>query len=143
MGEAEKAIALAPYFAPSHFVVAETLNECGKPDKAIEIAKTAMRLDPMEGDLYEGQIGLAYFNKRRFKEAVPVLTKFLNAYPGIVGFRPVLVVSYIELGMMEQARAQVAEILRRSPKYSLEKGIFKGAPRSDPFIADLRKAGLK
>ena len=97
----------------------------------------------MDADIYEGQIGFAYVVGKRFREAVLVLTKFFKAYPGTVGMRPLLVVSYVELGMMEQARTQAAEILRQSPQFSLETEALKAAPPSDAFIADLRKAGLK
>ena len=44
--------------------------------------------------------------------------------------------------MMEQAKAQVAEVLRLSPQYSLEEGMFKEIPSWSPLISDLLKAGL-
>jgi hypothetical protein len=44
---------------------------------------------------------------------------------------------------MEQAHAEAAEVMRLNPQYSLEAGPFRGLPPSDPFISDLRKAGVK
>jgi predicted Zn-dependent protease len=123
-------------------LAAETLTLEGKPNEAIEIAKVGMRLDPVNGEWSELQIGIAYAYMRRFREAVPLLTRFLNDNPRSLGVRTVLVVCYVELGMMEQAKAQGAEVLRRNPQYSLEEGYFKEFPSWSPWISDLRKAGL-
>jgi hypothetical protein len=61
---------------------------------------------------------------------------------GIIGMRPLLVNYHVELGIMEQARAQLAEILRQSGHYTLAKGGFGGAPSSSSWVSDLRRAGL-
>ena len=58
-----------------------------------------------------------------------------------------LAVVYSELGREEEARAEVAEILRLNPKYSLE--VWRQiAPYKDPAVlermfAALHRAGLK
>jgi hypothetical protein len=46
-------MALAPYLATTYYFVAETLNFSGKPAKAMESARRAMRLEPVNADLYE------------------------------------------------------------------------------------------
>ena len=56
-------------------------------------------------------------------------------------------VKYSELDREEEARAEVAEVLRINPKYSLE-GVRQRLPFKDPvqlecILAALRKAGLK
>ena len=45
--------------------------------------------------------------------------------------------------MMEQARAEAAKVMKSSPGFSLEAGLFKGLEPQDRLISDLRKAGLK
>jgi adenylate cyclase len=141
IAEIHRAIALAPNFASTYFLAAETLSVSGKPNEALEIAQKAMRLDPKNSDWYLMQVGLAYLRMGRSKEAVPVLERFLVSYPNHVGGTTILTAAYVESGMTEQAHAEAAEVLRLSPKFSLEAARFKG--QSNRFISDLRKAGLK
>jgi len=54
---------------------------------------------------------------------------------------------YAELGRLEEARAEVAEVLRLNPNLSLE-GLKQTVPFKDPadlerFLDGWRKAGLK
>ena len=142
IAEAERAIELGPFDAEAHFLAAETLTLEGKPNEAIEIAKVGMRLDPVNAKWSELQIAVAYAFMRRFREAIPLLTRFLNDNPRVLGARVVLVFCYVELGIMDQAKAQAAEVLRRNPQYSLEEGFSKEFPSWSPWISDLRKAGL-
>jgi hypothetical protein len=44
---------------------------------------------------------------------------------------------------MEQARAEAAEVMKISPKFSLETGIFSNIDRQGRLISDLRQTGLK
>ena len=67
--------------------------------------------------------------------------------PNILSAHLTLAAVYSELGKEAEARAEVAEVLRLNPNFSLE--VHKqGAPIKDPamlerHIAALRKAGLK
>ncbi len=66
--------------------------------------------------------------------------KFMWAHLG-------LAVSYSELGRGEEARAEIAEVLKIHPQFSLE-GMRQRWPYKDPTdlersLAALRKAGLK
>jgi class 3 adenylate cyclase len=67
----------------------------------------------------------------------------LLAFPGIIPWRLDLIICYVQLGMMDHAREQAAEVMRQRPQFSLESGFFKPAQPSYPSIADLRKAELK
>lgn len=58
-----------------------------------------------------------------------------------------LAVDYLELGHDDAARAEVAEVLRLDPKFSVETIFPTGSlqskvPNIDRFDGDLRKAGL-
>jgi adenylate cyclase len=58
-----------------------------------------------------------------------------------------LAACYAEVGRLEEARAEVAEVLRLNPNYSLE-WVRQNMPYKDPammerHLAALRKAGLK
>jgi adenylate cyclase len=141
IAEIHRAIAIAPNLASTYFLAAETLSVSGKPGEALEIAQKAMRLDPKNSDWYLMQVGLAYLCMGRSQDAVLVLKKFLVSYPNHVGGSTMLIAAYVESGMTEQAHAEAAEVKRLNPQFSLEVGDFKG--RSNRFIYDLRKAGLK
>lgn len=117
--ESERAIALAPNLATTHFLMAETLSLSGKPAEAIEIAHKGMRLDPINQDWYLMQVGAAYLNMDRAEDAIPVLQKFVIAYPGHVGGRFLLVAAYVLAGKNQQTQAQASELIRQSPQFSL------------------------
>jgi adenylate cyclase len=58
-----------------------------------------------------------------------------------------LAASYSELGREEEARAEIAEVVKMNPQFSLE-GMRQRWPYKDPadlerYLAALRKAGLK
>jgi adenylate cyclase len=94
------------------------------------------------------EIGVAYYNLGRPREAVAVLEQFVHSYPGFMWARYFLAGAYVESGMMQQAHAQAAQIMSFSPDFSLEAGPFTTVSHSDNlisehFIADLRSAGLK
>jgi adenylate cyclase len=151
VAETDRGIALAPNEAGNYFCLssgnsdwaADTLNWSGRPAEAIDISEKAMRRDPRNSDFHLLPIGFAYYILGRPAEAVPALKRFIDSYPGFVSARWILAASYVELGMMKEARAEAAELMRFSPHFSLEGGLFKGANPPEHLISDLRKAGLK
>jgi len=81
----------------------------------------------------------------RFPEALDALRRSNQNDPMV---HLSLVWIYSRLGHAREERAEVAEVMRLSPHFSLE--IYKQSvpfnwndPRYQPFIAELRKAGLK
>jgi adenylate cyclase len=122
---------------------ADTLNWSGKPAEALEIAENALRHDPGNRDFHLAEIGFAYYKLGHPAEAIPVLKRFTEAYPGFVDARCVLTASYIETGMVKQAHAEAAQIMTFSPHFSLEAGLFKDVGPQDRLVSDLRAAGLK
>ena len=84
----------------------------------------------------------------RYEEARCSLDSvILSRYPNILPVHLTLAAVYSELGQAAEARAEVAEVLRLNPKFSLE--VHKQRmPIKDPVvlerhIAALRKGGLK
>ena len=67
--------------------------------------------------------------------------------PDFLGTHGNLAVIYSELDREEEARAEVAEVLRLSPNYSLEglrqRLFYKDPAEAERYLAALRKAGLK
>jgi hypothetical protein len=71
----------------------------------------------------------------------------LARYPNIRGAHLTLAAVYSELGQTAEAQAEVAEVLRLNPKFSLEahrlRMPIKNPAMLERHIAALRKAGLK
>jgi TolB-like protein/class 3 adenylate cyclase len=151
VAETDRGIALNPNEAGNYFCLssgnsdwaADTLNWSGKPTEAIDISEKAMRRDPRNSDFHLLPIGVAYYILGRPAEAVPLLRRFIDSYPGFVGARVILTASDVELGRTQEAHLEATNLMRMSPDFSLEGGLFKGANQPVRLISDLRKAGLK
>jgi adenylate cyclase len=147
VAETNRGITLAPNEAGNNYCLAsgnsdwaaETMNWSGRPADGLEIAEKAMRRDPANGDFHLMAIGMAYYQMGRPAEAIPALQRFTEAYPFFGEAREFLAASYAEAGMIKEARAEAAELMKFSPEFSLVGGSFK----TDRLISDLRKAGLK
>jgi adenylate cyclase len=153
IADAERAIALDPNSASGYFLLAQDQGFAGKPEDAIESANKAMRLDPRNRDLYLVTVAWSYNLMGRYAEAVPLLKRHQARYPNQIAAHYNLAVAYVELGRMDEARAEVAELLRISPQLTLEgfkraeeHGVgypLKDRAVADRELADVGRAGLK
>jgi TolB-like protein/DNA-binding winged helix-turn-helix (wHTH) protein/Flp pilus assembly protein TadD len=144
--EMKRAVALSPNDALNYAVLAEMLSCVGRSEEALEAAAQALRLKPLIPDGHLANVGIAYAVAGRYEEAQAPLQRFLSRY----NWLPVhltLAAVYSELGRDAEAHAEMVEVLRLNPKFSLE--VHKQRmPIKDPIvlerqIAALRKAGLK
>jgi len=145
VAEGERAIILAPNWADGHVWLAQILILAGRPADAIGLVEKAMRLNPQYPAWYSGTLGWAYRFTRRYEEAITVLKQTLAGNPNDLGAHMNLAATYSELDRMEEARAEVAEMLRISPNFSLEV-LRRINAQKDPVLAErsieaLRKAG--
>jgi adenylate cyclase len=126
----------------------------GKSKGAIEPLNEAMRLDPGNRVFYFAELVWAYTLMRRYAEAVPLLKRHLAQYPNSLGGHEDLTMAYVELGRLDEARAEVAEVMRLNPQLTLEgerrareHGVasipLKDRALAERLLADLGKAGLK
>src|SRR5262249_50406910 len=147
IAEGEQAIVLDPNFAWGYALLAEILTFVGRPEEALGLAEKTMRLDPQAAAFYSFQVGHAYRLMGRYGEALTAFKRVLTGNLNPPATHRHLAVIYSELGREAEARAEAAEVLRRSPNFSLED--FKHRlPYEDPvaverYLAGLRKAGLK
>jgi adenylate cyclase len=141
---AERAIALNPNFAD--YRVAQVFYSVGQPTKAIEIAKTQMRLDPFHPHFAPLIAGIAYYLLKEYSEAQRWLREATGRAPNHQYGHAFLAATLAQLGRVEDARAEVAEVLRVNPKYTIgtqkHVSILKRAEDSDHLVDGLRKAGL-
>jgi predicted Zn-dependent protease len=119
------------------------MNWSGRPAEALKIEEEATRRDPRNRDFHLMEMGIAYYRLGRPAEALPILRRFDDSYPDFVDAQLFLTASYAQSGMMEEAHAEAAKLMKSSPGFSLEEGLFKGLDPQDRLISDLRKAGLK
>ena len=122
------------------------LRHAGRAEEAVEAMKKAMRLNPRYPPLYQNRLGFAYCAVGRYEEAMIAQKGALSRNPNLLPSHLCLAACYSMAGRAEEARAQVKEVLRLSPNYSLE--AVGAAPWKNPadgkaMIDALRKAGLK
>jgi tetratricopeptide (TPR) repeat protein len=149
LAEMERAVALGPTEAGTYAALAEVLSRMGRSEEALEAAIRALRLKPEAdvADVHLAHVGSAYAVVGRYEEARASLQRSLSRYPNFLPAHLMLAVVYSELGQAAEVRAEVAEVLRLNPNFSLE--VYgQREPIKDPavlerHIAALRKAGLK
>ncbi len=148
LSEAQRGVALDPNSAFGYEALSIIMNNTRKRAEAIDLAEKAMRLDPRIHDRYLWLEGSSYTQMGRYEEAIPILKRYLASYPNNFAGHYLLAVDYIELGREPQARAEVAELLRINPNFSLNAFISQRFPNQDETYkervrTDLAKAGLK
>ena len=143
----EKAIALDPNDADGYAELGRILTFAGRPQEADEQVKTAMRLNPHFPVWYLYALGQVHALTGRYEEAIEVLKRALIRNPDFLPTHILLAFIYGERGRKEEARAEVAEIRRISPHYSLEvvreTVPFKDRAMLEGALEALRRAGLK
>jgi TolB-like protein/Tfp pilus assembly protein PilF len=147
IAEGERTIALDANFADAYAQLGDILKFAGRPEEAIGLIEKAMRRNPHYPAYYLFFLGEAYRSTGRYEEAIAAYKKALTRNSNLLPAHANLAVIYSELGRGEEAQAEVAEVLRLNPKYSLEVWRQR-APYKDPAVlermfAALRKAGLK
>ena len=144
MVAAERAIALNPNFVD--YRLAQVFYSVGQPTKAIEIAKAQMRLDPFHPHFAPLIAGIAYYLLKEYQEAQRWLREATGRAPNHQYGHAFLAAAYAQLGRVEDARSEAAEVLRVNPQYTIgtqkQVSILKRLEDSDHLIDGLRKAGL-
>jgi adenylate cyclase len=136
----------APATTEFYALRAFQLNYLGKPHKAVEHFQEAMRLSPFYPTWYLYHLGLAYHLTGQHEKAIETLKKAVERTPNSIFTHPRLAMIYSDLGRVQEAQAEAAEVLRINPEFTIE-GWAKANPFKDPAIVEhrkelLRKAGL-
>ena len=141
----ERAMALNPNFTDWRLGV--ILMLAGDPVRAIEAGERHMRLDPFYAPIAPGFLGLAHYLLRQYAQALPLLRECVSRAPNFRAVHVLLAATHAQLGNIEQAAAEAAEVLRIDPKYTIEGTQarltpFKRPEDAEHFFDGLRKAGL-
>jgi adenylate cyclase len=136
-----------PNDAESHAWLGQIFNYSGRPEETVGLMEKAMRLNPHYPEYYPSILGFSYRLLGHYQEAIAAQKSALSRNPDFLSGHTVLAVLYSELGREEEARAEVAEMLRISPQFSLkvygQRIPFKNPADLERYLAALRKAGLK
>ncbi len=145
IAEGQRAISLDPNFAEGYARLGQILTFAGRPEEGIDLVKKAMRIDPHYSFSY-WYLGNAYYAMEKYEEAIAALKKGLTREPDSMACNLFLTAIQSELGREKEAQAQMAEVLRISPRASMEgqreKLPFKDQAMLERFLEALRKAGL-
>ena len=146
IAEAERAIALDPNRADAYSQLGCVLEMMGRPQEAIAPLEKAIRINPMAPSIYFRRLGAAYRDIGRYEEAIVQLKKAISLSPDALYSHLALAVTYSLADRDEEARAEVSEVLRIQPKFSLDgfakRAAFKNKADIDRIFGALRKAGL-
>jgi adenylate cyclase len=145
LAEFEKAVALNPNFTDWRFGVA--LNRAGQPARAAQVIETHMRYDPYCSPWALGVLGLARYMLKEYMEALPPLREWASRAPGVREGHAWLAATLAQLGRLDEAHAEAAEVLRIDPKFTIDGtqrrvALFKRPEDAEYLFDGLRKAGL-
>jgi adenylate cyclase len=145
LAEIERAFALNPNYVDWRLGLA--LVVAGKSRWALDVLEASMRLDPFYSPVATFGLGMAHYMLKQYEQALMVLRDCVSRAPNLRGAHLWLVATYARLGRMEEARAEVVEVLRKNPSYSTDATTrrimgFKSAEDAEHFFDGLRKAGL-
>jgi adenylate cyclase len=141
----ERAFALNRNFIDNRF--AFVLIFAGQPERAIEVLEANLRLDPFQPLYFSlGAMGIANYMLRRYGDAVRLLQECAPRLPDLQAPHVFLAIAYAQLGQVEGASAEAAEVLRINPGCTIEQSmrfnICKNPKDAEHLIDGMRKAGL-
>ena len=90
----------------------------GRPEEALNLARKAMRFSPLHPSWYNNVAAHANRLLGRYEEAVVLYQRTINQTPEFISPHIGLTVCYAEMGRLEDARTQAAQVLRLDPKFS-------------------------
>jgi adenylate cyclase len=139
----EKAMALNPNYVDFRFGFALIVG--GESKRALDVVHAYMRLDPFCVPTASHALAFAHYMLEQYSQALPLLRDYVAQVPTDRFGHRLLVATLAQLGRLEEARAEAAEILRVWPSYTIATGritSFKHAKDGNLLLDGLRKAGL-
>jgi TolB-like protein len=144
---AEKAVTLDPNMADAHAFLARSLTFADRCEEGITIYKKALRLNPFPPSWYYYQLATSYNCVEKHEDAIEAGKKAVHLAPNNLWAHLALICPYYNSGREQEARAEVTEVHRIDPKFSVEHWAktlpLKNQARVERLADTLRKAGLK
>jgi adenylate cyclase len=146
LAEVKRSLAQVPNWFAGYVALGVLFNAMGRPEETLGLQEQAVRLSP-RSDRFLPVLGSAYRLLGRYEEALTVLKGALAVNRNHLGAHLDLAATYSELGRQEEAQAEASEVLRLSPKFSLEvykqRLSYTEPTVTERLLAALRQAGLK
>lgn len=138
----KRALALNPNDADVMSEMGDALAFTGNSKEAIELLTKAMLLNPFYPDQYLWYLCGAYYNLKRYDQAIETALRMNNPAEG----RRLPAASYAQLGREKEAREEAAKVLTTHPDFSVDRWAQVQPDRypadTEHFIEGLKKAGL-
>lgn len=138
---ARRWIELEPGNADAYATLAGAMHFAGDNDDVIAMIEKAMRLNPFYPFYYPHYVGLANFAMRRFDDAVAAFERSVALSPEALWPHVFQAACHGHLGQGAQARAQLAEVQRIAPEFSLP-SLSRLLPYRNSADVDLLVSGL-
>ncbi len=142
----ERALSLDPDNGEVHAYYAETLNSDGDPDSALEHLDIAFRRDPFCPPSWLFMKGHSYFILGQNDLALDLMRQTIERAPDFQIAHLFLACIYVEAEQLDNANAEIGEILRTAPQYVLADAIrvypYRHKENQDRLINGLRAAGI-
>jgi len=124
-----------------------TLNRAGQPARAAQVIETHMRYDPYYPPVASAILGHARYLLKEYSQALPPMRECTSRAPNFRLGHVWLAATLAQLGQLDEARAEAAEVLRIDPKYTIDgtqrrSSLFKRPEDAEHLFDGLRKAGL-
>ena len=146
VSELEIARDLFPNSAEINSGLGMVLVNAGRPMEAVPVFKKAIRLNPIPPSWYFANLGDAYRDTEQYEKATLEYKRAIQQQPDHIFAHLSLAVCYVRLNRQEDAHAEVAEVLKINPKFSVNRFAknlrIKDQAAKQRHIEGLRKAGL-
>jgi adenylate cyclase len=141
----ERAVALNPNYTDWRFALVLVL--AGQPARAIEVLQALMRLDPFYGPLAPHWLGRAHYSLKQYSQALAALRECAVRAPDYRAVHLWLAATYVQLGQLDEARAEAAEVMRLDPEFTVNGSArrmltYRNEQDAQDCLEALRRAGL-
>jgi tetratricopeptide (TPR) repeat protein len=137
----ENGVALNPNDAVGIVHLGAALGVSGRAEEGVELIRRAIRLDPYVKFAW-GALAVCLYSVRRYEEAWAANRKLAHEMSPWLMAREAACLA--QLGRLDEARAQAAEVLRRKPGFRVQAEMphYKFAADAEHLREGLLKAGL-
>jgi TolB-like protein/DNA-binding SARP family transcriptional activator/protein involved in temperature-dependent protein secretion len=147
---ADRALLLHPNSVFVRNRAASVFAICGESDRAIAQCEAARRMNPLDNKKAAthtfGALSAALYMARRYEESIHAGRRALAFGPNASSARKYVAISLAQLGCIDEARAEIAELLKRHPDASIavfrQQG-FRHKWMHELHLEGLRRAGLR
>jgi tetratricopeptide (TPR) repeat protein len=137
--ELDRGLELQPNSPDLLMIYAETLPFLGNPQKGVELAERAIRLNPNYPAWYTYGLSNAYYFAGEFEKALAAARRVHNP---TIYYYELLAAIYGQLGRSAEAAEAAAKVLELDPEWFAEGLSFARQAELDLYLDGIRKAGL-